>query len=116
MYIPAGGSRRGLLGTLLSTALTFAFVSFWHGGHEDLWCWAALNWLGVTVEGAVRRLAETPRVRDGLVSSDPARVAGRKVEGSGHEWAPAWPFSLHEPRRGRVFTAQMGTACKMGRG
>ncbi|XP_004613089.2 protein-cysteine N-palmitoyltransferase HHAT [Sorex araneus] len=75
VYIPAGGSRHGLLGTLLSTALTFAFVSFWHGGHEDLWCWAALNWLGVTVEGAVRRLAETPRVRDSLARllSPPAR-------------------------------------------
>ncbi|XP_049626720.1 protein-cysteine N-palmitoyltransferase HHAT [Suncus etruscus] len=67
VYIPAGGSRHGLLGTLLSTALTFAFVSFWHGGHADLWCWAALNWLGVTAEGSMRKLAETPRVRHCLV-------------------------------------------------
>lgn len=76
VYIPAGGSRHGLLGTLLSTALTFAFVSFWHGGHADLWCWAALNWLGVTAEGAVRKLAETPRVQHCLVSGSPAGMEG----------------------------------------
>lgn len=48
--------------------MTFAFVSYWHGSYEDLWCWAALNWLGVTVESGVRRLLETPRVRETLVS------------------------------------------------
>uniref|UniRef100_A0A2K5DCZ8 Hedgehog acyltransferase n=1 Tax=Aotus nancymaae TaxID=37293 RepID=A0A2K5DCZ8_AOTNA len=68
VYIPVGGSRRGLLGTLFSTAMTFAFVSYWHGGYDYLWCWAALNWLGVTVENGVRRLVETPCIRDSLVS------------------------------------------------
>lgn len=66
VYIPLGGSQHGLLGTLLSTATTFAFVSYWHGSYEDLWCWAALNWLGVTVESGVRRLLETPCVRETL--------------------------------------------------
>lgn len=66
MYIPLGGSQHGLLGTLLSTAMTFAFVSYWHGSYEDLWCWAALNWLGVTVESGVRRLLQTPCVRETL--------------------------------------------------
>ncbi|XP_037680481.1 protein-cysteine N-palmitoyltransferase HHAT isoform X2 [Choloepus didactylus] len=64
VYIPVGGSQHGLLGTLFSTAMTFAFVSYWHGGHNYLWCWAALNWLGVTVENGVRKLVETPCVRD----------------------------------------------------
>nr|XP_044997502.1 protein-cysteine N-palmitoyltransferase HHAT isoform X2 [Jaculus jaculus] len=66
VYIPLGGSKHGLLGTLLSTAMTFAFVSYWHGSYEDLWCWAGLNWLGVTVESAARRLLETPCIRDPL--------------------------------------------------
>ncbi|GAB1285901.1 Protein-cysteine N-palmitoyltransferase HHAT [Apodemus speciosus] len=66
VYIPLGGSQRGLLGTLFSTAMTFAFVSYWHGSHEDLWCWAALNWLGVTVESGVRRLLEMPCARETL--------------------------------------------------
>lgn len=68
VYIPLGGSQHGLLGTLLSTAMTFVFVSYWHGSYEDLWCWAALNWLGVTVESGVRRLLQTPCVRETLVS------------------------------------------------
>ncbi|XP_053514738.1 protein-cysteine N-palmitoyltransferase HHAT isoform X2 [Artibeus jamaicensis] len=67
VYIPVGGSQHGLLGTLFSTATTFAFVSYWHGGHDYLWCWAALNWLGVTVENGVQRLVETPCVQDSLV-------------------------------------------------
>nr|XP_036871257.1 protein-cysteine N-palmitoyltransferase HHAT isoform X1 [Manis javanica]XP_036871258.1 protein-cysteine N-palmitoyltransferase HHAT isoform X1 [Manis javanica] len=67
VYIPAGGSQNGLLGTLFSTAMTFAFVSFWHGGYDYIWSWAALNWLGVTVENGVRRLVETPCVQNNLV-------------------------------------------------
>ncbi|KAG8504415.1 Protein-cysteine N-palmitoyltransferase HHAT [Galemys pyrenaicus] len=81
VYVPAGGSRRGLLGTLLSTALTFAFVSFWHGGHDYLWCWAALNWLGVAMESGVRRLLDTPGARDSVVSS--AAGAGHCTPGRG---------------------------------
>lgn len=77
MYIPLGGSQRGLLGTLFSTAMTFAFVSYWHGSYEDLWCWAALNWLGVTVESGVRRLLETPRVQETLVSMIRHCLCGR---------------------------------------
>uniref|UniRef100_A0A8D2DH52 Hedgehog acyltransferase n=1 Tax=Sciurus vulgaris TaxID=55149 RepID=A0A8D2DH52_SCIVU len=66
VYIPLGGSQHGLLGTLLSTGMTFAFVSYWHGGYDYLWCWAALNWMGITVENGVRRLAENPCIRDSL--------------------------------------------------
>ncbi|EPY84101.1 hypothetical protein CB1_000505021 [Camelus ferus] len=55
--------------------MTFAFVSFWHGGNDYLWCWAALNWLGVTVENGVQRLVQTPRVQNSLAQllSPPAR-------------------------------------------
>uniref|UniRef100_A0A8C0NMU5 Hedgehog acyltransferase n=1 Tax=Canis lupus familiaris TaxID=9615 RepID=A0A8C0NMU5_CANLF len=67
VYIPVGGSQHGLLGTLFSTAVTFAFVSFWHGGYDYLWCWAALNWLGVTVENVVQRLVRTPCIQDSVI-------------------------------------------------
>lgn len=76
VYIPVGGSQHGLLGTLFSTAMTFAFVSYWHGGYDYLWCWAALNWLGVTVENGVRRLVEIPCIQDSLVSRVLASVLG----------------------------------------
>ncbi|XP_055439058.1 protein-cysteine N-palmitoyltransferase HHAT isoform X14 [Bubalus kerabau] len=66
VYIPAGGSQHGLLGALFSTAMTFAFVSFWHGGNDYLWCWAALNWLGVTVENGVQKLVQRPHVQHSL--------------------------------------------------
>ncbi|XP_004578733.2 protein-cysteine N-palmitoyltransferase HHAT [Ochotona princeps] len=66
VYVPLGGSQRGVLGTLFSTALTFALVSYWHGGYDYLWCWAALNWLGITVENGIRKLVEMPCVQDSL--------------------------------------------------
>nr|XP_060499176.1 protein-cysteine N-palmitoyltransferase HHAT [Panthera onca] len=66
VYIPVGGSQHGLLRTLFATAVTFAFVSFWHGGHDYLWYWAALNWLGVVAENTVQRLVQTPCIQDSL--------------------------------------------------
>nr|XP_020863526.1 protein-cysteine N-palmitoyltransferase HHAT isoform X3 [Phascolarctos cinereus] len=66
IYIPMGGSRQGVLGMLFSTAMTFAFVSYWHGGHDYLWCWAVLNWVGVAMENGVRRLLSIPFIRDSL--------------------------------------------------
>ncbi|KAG8584317.1 hypothetical protein GDO81_008774 [Engystomops pustulosus] len=64
IYIPMGGSRSGLGGMLLSTASTFIFVSYWHGGHEYLWYWAALNWTGIIVEYGFKRLLTFPSVQD----------------------------------------------------
>ncbi|XP_048213230.1 protein-cysteine N-palmitoyltransferase HHAT isoform X2 [Perognathus longimembris pacificus] len=75
VYIPLGGSKHGRLGTLISTAMTFSFVSYWHGSYDYLWCWAALNWLGVTVENGIRRLVESPCMQECLARylSPPAR-------------------------------------------
>ncbi|XP_072493967.1 protein-cysteine N-palmitoyltransferase HHAT isoform X2 [Notamacropus eugenii] len=67
IYIPTGGSRRGVLRMLFSTAMTFAFVSYWHGGHDYLWYWAVLNWVGVTIENRVRRLLSIPFIHESLV-------------------------------------------------
>ncbi|XP_062981633.1 protein-cysteine N-palmitoyltransferase HHAT isoform X2 [Elgaria multicarinata webbii] len=64
IYIPMGGSHCNMFKMLFSTAITFAFVSYWHGGHNYLWSWAVLNWLGVTAENGVKRLVSLPVVRD----------------------------------------------------
>ncbi|NXM62068.1 HHAT palmitoyltransferase, partial [Illadopsis cleaveri] len=64
IYVPMGGSQSSLLGTLLSTALTFAFVSYWHGGQSYLWYWGALNWLGVIVENGTKRILSISLIQD----------------------------------------------------
>ncbi|XP_042302080.1 protein-cysteine N-palmitoyltransferase HHAT isoform X2 [Sceloporus undulatus] len=66
IYIPMGGSRCNMFKMLFSTGITFAFVSYWHGGHSYLWSWAVLNWLGVTAENGLKRLVSLPVVRDVL--------------------------------------------------
>ncbi|XP_062864037.1 protein-cysteine N-palmitoyltransferase HHAT [Trichomycterus rosablanca] len=60
LYVPLGGSRRGLLPRVISTALAFGFVSFWHGFHDYLQCWAVLNWACVVVENAVTSFLRWP--------------------------------------------------------
>ncbi|XP_050807843.1 protein-cysteine N-palmitoyltransferase HHAT isoform X6 [Gopherus flavomarginatus] len=64
IYIPVGGSHGSVFGILFSTAITFSFVSYWHGGHNYLWFWAALNWLGVIAENGVKRLLSVSLVQD----------------------------------------------------
>ncbi|KAM3930092.1 protein-cysteine N-palmitoyltransferase HHAT isoform 2-T2 [Leptodactylus fuscus] len=64
VYIPMGGSHSGIGGLLLSTASTFIFVSYWHGGHEYLWYWAALNWIGIIVEYGLKSLLALPSLQD----------------------------------------------------
>ncbi|XP_017558036.1 protein-cysteine N-palmitoyltransferase HHAT isoform X1 [Pygocentrus nattereri] len=56
LYVPLGGSRRGFFQKLVSTALAFSFVCFWHGCHDYLQWWALLNWVGVLVENAIALL------------------------------------------------------------
>ncbi|XP_070981208.1 protein-cysteine N-palmitoyltransferase HHAT isoform X1 [Oncorhynchus clarkii lewisi] len=62
IYIPLGGSHHGLLWKMLSTALAFGFVCFWHGGHDYLQYWALMNWVGVLVENGVTILISSPLV------------------------------------------------------
>ncbi|XP_069624662.1 protein-cysteine N-palmitoyltransferase HHAT isoform X3 [Ranitomeya imitator] len=66
VYIPMGGSRSGLGGVLLSTASTFIFISYWHGGHEYLWYWAALNWIGIIAEYGFIKLLSLPTLQDNI--------------------------------------------------
>uniref|UniRef100_A0A8V0Z1W9 Hedgehog acyltransferase n=1 Tax=Gallus gallus TaxID=9031 RepID=A0A8V0Z1W9_CHICK len=64
IYVPMGGSQSSLPGMLFSTALTFAFVSYWHGGQSYLWYWGVLNWLGVIVENGVKRILSVSPIQD----------------------------------------------------
>ena len=101
VYIPAGGSQHGPLGALFSTAMTFAFVSFWHGGNDYLWCWATLNWLGVTVENGVQKLVQRPHVQHSLVSRSWLVRQGAKLGGLGLG-------------AGAVITLILGHSCRIG--
>lgn len=68
IYVPLGGSRRGPLHRLLSTAFAFGFVCFWHGGHDYLQCWALMNWAGVLVENGLKSLLASSFIRSIVVS------------------------------------------------
>uniref|UniRef100_A0A8C2DZ22 Hedgehog acyltransferase n=2 Tax=Cyprinus carpio TaxID=7962 RepID=A0A8C2DZ22_CYPCA len=56
IYVPLGGSHHGVFRKLISTALAFGFVCFWHGCHDYLQYWAVLNWVGVLVENGLALL------------------------------------------------------------
>ncbi|XP_066552552.1 protein-cysteine N-palmitoyltransferase HHAT isoform X2 [Amia ocellicauda] len=62
IYLPLGGSHHGLLRKVVSTALAFGFVSFWHGGHDYLMGWAVLNWMGIMAENGVKTILSIPLV------------------------------------------------------
>lgn len=68
IYVPMGGSQSSLPGMIFSTALTFAFVSYWHGGQSYLWYWGALNCFGVIVENGIKRILSVSLIRDLIVS------------------------------------------------
>ncbi|XP_062375701.1 protein-cysteine N-palmitoyltransferase HHAT isoform X2 [Sardina pilchardus] len=78
IYVPLGGSRHGVLRKVLSTALAFVFVCFWHGGHDYLQQWALLNWAGILVENALGMLLTAPPLRHLIerVLSPPMRRRG----------------------------------------
>ncbi|XP_061693573.1 protein-cysteine N-palmitoyltransferase HHAT isoform X2 [Syngnathoides biaculeatus] len=63
IYVPLGGSHRGVPRKMFSTALAFGFVCLWHGGHDYLRCWALMNWLGVLVETGLKALLDSALLR-----------------------------------------------------
>lgn len=68
IYVPLGGSQRGPLHKLLSTAAAFGFVCFWHGGHDYLQCWALINCGGLLLEHGLKSLLASSFVRSIVVS------------------------------------------------
>ncbi|XP_035691301.1 LOW QUALITY PROTEIN: protein-cysteine N-palmitoyltransferase HHAT-like [Branchiostoma floridae] len=59
VYIPLGGSRKGLMWQLLGSAACFSFVCFWHGGHDNIAMWSVFNWAGIVVESLGAALIKT---------------------------------------------------------
>ena len=43
VYIPLGGSRKGLCKTLINTLLVFALSGFWHGANWTFFWWGVMN-------------------------------------------------------------------------
>ncbi|XP_012685276.2 protein-cysteine N-palmitoyltransferase HHAT [Clupea harengus] len=78
IYVPLGGSHSGVFRKVLSTALAFGFVCFWHGGHDYLQQWALLNWAGVLLENALSTLLTSAPLRTLIerVLSPPMRRRG----------------------------------------
>lgn len=70
IYVPLGGSRRGLLSKMLSTGLAFGFVCLWHGGHDYLQYWALMNWAGLLVENGLKSLLTSPLIHSVVVSDE----------------------------------------------
>ncbi|XP_051501730.1 protein-cysteine N-palmitoyltransferase HHAT [Myxocyprinus asiaticus] len=77
IYVPLGGSRHGVFRKLVSIALAFVFVCFWHGCHDYLQCWALLNWVGVSVENALALLFSSPPLHHAIVCCMSPRMQRR---------------------------------------
>lgn len=56
IYIPIGGSKKGLLFNQLASLTTFIFVFFWHGTERYILFWAIFNVMGILVEKSMDEL------------------------------------------------------------
>ena len=71
IYIPLGGSRKGVIRQIAASFCAFAFIWQWHGGHTHTLWWFIPNWLGVVVEslaGMVLALPSVRRLEVGIIS------------------------------------------------
>ncbi|XP_063957652.1 protein-cysteine N-palmitoyltransferase HHAT-like isoform X2 [Lytechinus pictus] len=57
IYIPLGGSRRGIIWQIMASICCFSFVCFWHGADEHLIYWALFNCVGLQTEVLIGKLA-----------------------------------------------------------
>ncbi|XP_071833508.1 protein-cysteine N-palmitoyltransferase HHAT-like [Apostichopus japonicus] len=64
IFIPLGGSRQGVLMNIMSAAVTFLFVFFWHGPQSFVFVWAILNWFGIMLEVLAGKLGRTLYAKD----------------------------------------------------
>ncbi|XP_071447312.1 protein-cysteine N-palmitoyltransferase HHAT [Hetaerina americana] len=56
IFIPACGERRNLTRKLYASFLCFAFVYIWHGTNLYILVWAAMNFIGITIEGMAKAI------------------------------------------------------------
>ncbi|GFN82293.1 protein-cysteine n-palmitoyltransferase hhat [Plakobranchus ocellatus] len=50
LYLPLGGSRRGLISQLAASGVVFLFIYLWHGGTRSLFIWCCGNYLVCIIE------------------------------------------------------------------
>lgn len=63
VFIPLGGSRRGMLRTCLNTMIVFLVSGFWHGANWTFVLWGAINGAFLIVERFIGKwLAKIPKV------------------------------------------------------
>lgn len=63
IYIPLGGSRKGMIRTILNIMIVFAISGFWHGTNLTFIVWGLLNGLFVVIYRIFRKQVDTvPKV------------------------------------------------------
>ncbi|XP_067844957.1 protein-cysteine N-palmitoyltransferase HHAT isoform X1 [Heptranchias perlo] len=77
IYVPLGGSRHGLLRMMFSSAMAFSFVCYWHGGHNFMLNWAALNWAGVMTENILKMVCSISPAQEIIERSLSTRMQRR---------------------------------------
>ncbi len=66
VYIPLGGSRKGVFRTVLNLLAVWILTSFWHGGSPNFLIWGLSLWLLITLE---RLLDKNNRIKKSRVLS-----------------------------------------------
>ncbi len=66
VYIPLGGSRRGLRRTLWNLAVVFALTGLWHGAGWNYILWGGINGFFVLLERVIRDKRWYQRIPDAL--------------------------------------------------
>ncbi|KAJ7365379.1 hypothetical protein OS493_005486 [Desmophyllum pertusum] len=63
IYVPMGGSRRGVIRQIAARFLLLPLYGYWHGGHVYALWWFIPNWLGVVVESVAGIVLMFPSVK-----------------------------------------------------
>jgi len=63
LYIPLGGSHHGFGRQLLTSAIVYAFIYFWHGAELYIVLWTVVNFTTINLETAGRLLSKTTWVK-----------------------------------------------------
>lgn len=66
VYIPLGGSRRGLPRTLCNLAVVFALTGIWHGAGWNYILWGGINAFFVLLERIIRDKAWYKKIPNGI--------------------------------------------------
>lgn len=53
---------------MFTSMICFIFVYIWHGEEDYVFCWAALNFISITIESVGRTFFSNPKVKEKLKS------------------------------------------------